>query len=59
MLWKKIQCLVRKVDVISLPILPLNIELIIEIVDILHCLVECWELTSIVKDIVIPIKVTI
>lgn len=46
----------RKVDVIPLLILPLNEALIAETVDILCWIIECFDLTDIVENKVVPIK---
>ncbi len=53
---KDIRYLVRKADVIPLPILPLNEASIAKTVDILRCLVGRLRLSYIVEDIVVPIK---
>ena len=53
---KDIQCLVRKTDIITLPILPLNKSKILESIDLLDYLIERLGLESVVEDKLVPIK---
>lgn len=56
MLLKNIWCLIRKVDIILFPILPLNKAKISKTIDILHCLVERLGLENLVEDKIVLIK---
>lgn len=53
---KNIQYLIKKADIILLPILLLNEAKILETIDILYCLIECLGLKGIIKDKIVLIK---
>ncbi len=54
---KDIQCIIRKADIIPLPILLLDKTKISKTINILHCLVERLGLKGVVEDKVVLIKV--
>lgn len=53
---KDIRCAIKKANVFSLLILPLNEATILETIDILRSLIERLGLKSVVEDKIVPIK---